>query len=201
MTDQNENKTIGTKGVEWTLNAQNKETTSGDEKLTRAVQQVIDVDDTDRDAVLAEHFPPESLEGQAVKVVVELYGADPLKRVQAIAYMDGRPVLLGDCPCKGEKCRAAWGAVWNTRDLDMVGHRGSMKTTPCPSMPATEFDPATGKFLRPVPLGMNPDEWYRYERAHWGDANKADLANFMNANVASAENNKGYHAGDWVVDE
>ena len=85
-------KIIGTKGVEWTLNAQNKETEHDGEKLTRAVQQVIDVDDTDRDAVLAEHFPPESSEGQALKVVVELYGAAPLKRVQAIAYMDGRPV-------------------------------------------------------------------------------------------------------------
>lgn len=191
-------KIIGTKGVEWTLNAQNTETEHDGEKLTRAVQQVIDVDDTDRDAVLAEQFPPESLEGQSLKVVVELYGAEPLKRVQAIALMDGRPVLLGDCPCKGSKCRAAWGAVWNARDLDMTGHRGSLKTTPCDSMPATKFDPTTGKFLRPAPFGMNPDEWYRYERAHWGDADKKDLAEFMNASVASGEGRK---SGDWVVDQ
>ncbi len=192
MTD----KTIGTKGVEWMLNAQNKETTSDGEELTRAVQQVIDVDNTDRDAVLAEHMGADALTALAT-----LYGEEPIQRVQGIAFVDGRPIMLGDCPCKGEKCRAAWGVSWVARDLDMVGHRGSLKSQPCESMPATEFDPATGKFLRPVPLGMNPDEWYRYERAHWGDANKADLANFMNANVASAENNKGYHAGDWVVDE
>ena len=106
--------------------------------------------------------------------------------------------MLGDCPCKGSKCRAAWGAVWVARDLDMVGHRGSLKTQPCESMPATEFDPATGNFLRPVPLGMNPDEWYRYERAHWGDVNKKDLAEFMNASVATGEGRQG---GDWVVDQ
>ena len=188
------NKITGTKGVEWMLNAQNSETETTDgEKLTRAVQQVIDVDDTDRDAVIAEHFPAEAL-----SVLTELYGEEPIKRVQAIALMDGRPTMLGDCPCKGSTCRAAWGAVWNTRDLDMTGHRGSMKTTPCPSMPATKFDPTTGKFIRPAPLGMNPDEWYRYERAHWGDANKKDLAEFMNASVASGEGRK---SGDWVVDQ
>ncbi len=187
-------KTIGTKGVEWTLNAQNKEARTNDgEKLTRAIQQVIDVDDTDRNQVLAEHVGADALLALAT-----LYGADPLKRVQAIALMDERPVMLGDCPCKGSKCRAAWGAVWVARDLDMTGHRGSLKAEPCPSMPATEFDPTTGKFLRPVPLGMNPDEWYRYERAHWGDANKEDLAEFMNASVASGE---GRQAGDWVVDQ
>ena len=64
------NKITGTKGVEWMLNAQNSETETTDgEKLTRAVQQVIDVDDTDRDAVIAEHFPAEAL-----SVLTELYG-------------------------------------------------------------------------------------------------------------------------------
>lgn len=189
MTD----KIIGTKGVEWTLNAQNTETKTDDEELTRAVQQVIDVDDTDRDAVLAEHMGADALTALAT-----LYGEEPIQRVQGIALMDGRPVMLGDCPCKGSNCRAAWGAVWKARDLDMTGHRGSLKTEPCGHMPATKFDPTTGKFLRPVPLGMNPDEWYRYERAHWGDADKKDLAEFMNASVASGEGKK---SGDWVVDQ
>lgn len=175
------------------LNAQNQKATHDGEELTRAVQHIIDVDDEDRDDVLLEWF------GQAeIVAIATLYGEEPIQRVQGIAFVDGRPIMLGDCPCKGSNCRAAWGVEWVARDLDMVGHRGSLKAQPCQSMPATLFDPATGKFLRPVPLGMNPDEWYRYERAHWGDANKEDLANFMNASVATSEEKQ---SGDWVVDQ
>ncbi len=184
---------IGTKGIEWKLNDQAKATTYNGEELTQAVQQVIDVDDTDRNQVLAEHMGADAL-----MALAELYGPEPIQRVQGIALMDGRPIMLGDCPCKGADCRSAWGATWVARDLDMAGHRGSLKAQPCSSMKATRFDPSTGKMHYPVPLGMNPADWYRYERAHWGDANKKDLAEFMNASVASGEGKK---IGDWVVDE
>jgi len=184
---------IGTKGIEWKLNDQAHIAKSDGEELTRAVQQVIDVDDTDRNQVLAEHVGADALMALAT-----LYGDEPIQRVQGIAFVEGRPIMLGDCPCKGAKCRAAWGAVWVARDLDMTGHRGSLKATPCDYMPATRFDPSTGKMHHPVPLGMNPDDWYRYERAHWGDVNKKDLAEFMNASVASGEGKK---SGDWVVDQ
>ena len=178
--------------MSWKLNAENRDTKDGD--LTRAVQEIIDCNDDNRMDVLADKFGAE-----VIALLIESEGEEQINRVQGIAMLDGRPVMLGDCPCKGANCRAAWGAVWTAQDLNMSGHRGSLKTEPCGAMPASRFDAQSGMFLRPVPLGMNPDNWYRFERAHWGDADRVGLANFMNANVATTE--RGNSSGDWVVDE
>ena len=176
--------------IEWKLNAQNSSTK--DEKLTRAVQEVIDLNDENRMDILADHFGAEALNH-----LIEIYG-EPT-RAMGLAMIDGRAVILGDCACRGANCRAAWGWKWNAHDLDMTGHRGSLWAEPCSSAKPTLFDPNNG-MMYAAPWGMDPQEFYRYQRKDWGDTDKIGLQNFMNANVASAENKK-YHNGDWVVDQ
>jgi len=184
MTDKNKKK------IEWKLNAENRATQDGE--LTRAVQQVIDLNDENRMDILMDKFGAEAL-----NIVIEIYG-EPT-RVMGIAMLDGRAVMLGDCACMGAKCRANWGWVWKARDLDMTGHRGSLKAVPCEDAQATIFDPSVG-MLYPAPYGQDPEQFYRFQRPHWGDVDKIGLANFMNANVSTAEIGRGT-GGDWVVDE
>lgn len=176
---------------EWKLNASAKTVTTSDEVLTHAVEEIIDLDDNNRMDVLMDKFGAEAL-----NCVIELYG-EPT-RVMGIAMLDGRAIMLGDCPCMGAHCRAAWGWEWKARDLDMTGHRGSLKANPCMDAKATIFDPTVG-MLYPAPYGQDPEEFYRFQRPHWGDADKIGLANFMNANVATTEG-RGV-SGDWVVDQ
>jgi len=176
--------------IQWKLNAQNQQTKDGE--LTRAVQEIIELNDDNRMEILMDKFGAEAL-----NIVIEIYG-EPT-RVMGIAMLDGRPVMLGDCACGGSSCRANWGWVWKARDLDMTGHRGSLKAVPCEHASATIFDPNVG-MLYPAPYGQDPEEFYRFQRPHWGDVDKIGLQNFMNANVASAEQGR-RTGGDWVVDE
>ena len=82
----------------------------------------------------------------------------------------------------------------------MTGHTGSLKAKKngCDHMPATHFDEESGEFIKPVPWGANPVNWYRYQRAVWGDITEEDRKMFMEANVVTAE---GRRAGDWELDE
>lgn len=176
--------------IEWKLNAENRATKDGE--LTREVQQVIDLNDENRMDILMDKFGAEAL-----GLVIEMFG-EPT-RVKGVAMVDGRAVMLGDCACMGAKCRANWGWVWKARDLDMTGHRGSLKAVPCEDATPTIFDPNHG-MLYPAPYGQNPEEFYRFQRPHWGDTDKIGLENFMNANVATTEGGR-RSGGDWVVDE
>ena len=178
------------KKIEWKLNAQDVSTKDGE--LTRSVQEVIDLNDENRMDVLADHFGAEALNH-----LIEMYG-EPT-RAMGLAMVDGRAIILGDCACRGAKCRAAWGWVWNARDLNMHGHRGSLWAKPCESAVATVFTPENG-FMFPAPWGMDEEEFYRFQRKDWGDVDKIGLQNFMDANVASAEQGR-RTGGDWVVDE
>lgn len=175
--------------TEWKLNAQNKSTDTG---LTRAVQEVIDLDDNNRIEVLGRTFGEAELQAS-----IEIAGSPD--RVMGVAIMDGRPVMLGDCPCKGAHCRAAWGWTWKANDLNMTGHRGSLEAKPCESFTPTIFNPAIGEFQYAAPYGMDAEQFYRFQRKEWGDVDKLGLANFMAANIASAESKSG-KSGDWVVD-
>tara|TARA_R110002012_G_scaffold33393_3_gene97860 strand:- start:7687 stop:8367 length:681 start_codon:yes stop_codon:yes gene_type:complete len=175
--------------TEWKLNDENRATADG--SLTRAVQEVIDLDDDNRMDILAD-----ILGAEALAMGIEVAGMPD--RVMGIAMLDGRPVMLGDCPCKGAHCRAAWGWTWSANDLNMTGHRGSMEVKPCKSFKATIFEPATGEMLYAAPYGMNPDEYYRFQRKEWGDVDKIGMANFMNANISTTEGKR--QAADWQRD-
>jgi len=180
------------KKIDWKLNAQNQETKDGE--LTRAVQEITELNDENRIEVLTDLYGAEAL-----NVLIEMYG-EP-NRVMGIANIDGRTVMLGDCACGGEHCRANWGWVWKSRDLDMTGHRGSLWAEPCSKAKPTIFDANQG-MLYDAPWGMDREEFYRFQRKDWGDVDKIGLQNFMNANVATAEKRKGMRgAGDWVVDQ
>ncbi len=129
--------------------------------------------------------------------LVEEYG-EP-HRVTAIVYIEERPILAGDCPCEGEKCRAAWGWTWKSMDLNLSGHRGSLWAEVCKSMPKTVFLPDTGEFTAPPPYAMDAKQFVRFLQQEWGtNISKADIQLFTSANVASAENRKSY--GSWKVD-
>lgn len=172
----------------WKLNAENRETKDG--KLTRAVQEIIDCDDDNRMDILADKFGAE-----VMAVIIEQFGMPD--RVQGVAMIDGRAVMLGDCPCKGEKCRAAWGWEWVARDLNMSGHRGSLKAEPCKDFERTLFNTTLGEFQYRAPYGMDAEQFYRFQRNEWGDVDKAGLRDFMSANLAIAEGRKSKH---WRVD-
>ena len=176
--------------IEWCLNAQNQETKHDGEKLTRAVQNIIDLNDDNRLDVLADAFGAEAL-----AYLIEEHGLP--NRVLGVAMIDGRAVMLGDCACRGAKCRASWGWIWNARDLNMSGHRGSLKASPCEDAVASVFTPENG-FMYAAPYGMDAEQFYRFQRPHWGDADKIGLQNFLAANIATAEG-RGV-SGDWVVD-
>jgi len=101
-----------------------------------------------------------------------------------------RAVLIGDCGCKGALCRSAWGWIWKARDLDMTGHRGSLKAVPCEKAVKT-LDVETGKMMALAPFAMNPDEFYRFQRAEWGDVSRQDareLAAFSQATTEGSKN-------------
>lgn len=180
--------------TEWKLNAQNEETKDGE--FTRAVEKVITLTDENRNEMLLEHV----FDGVdfVMEMFVEEHG-DP-SVIKGIAFVDERTIMLGGCGCKGEYCRAAWGWIYNARDLSMRGHRGSLWTQLCPHGDNlnTQFDEETGRFLRPAPYGMNNEEFYRFQREHWGDvSSKNGLQDFMNANLATAEGQKN---NTWKVD-
>ena len=187
--------------IEWKLNAENTKTKDG--KLTRAVENIIDLSEfsiDERNEILTEAFMVQDEQNgnqwvDAHAVVRENFG-EPT-RVLGIAFVDARPIMLGDCPCRGASCRAAWGWIYTGRDLNMTGHRGSLKAEPCAYMPKTIFSPATGEWLTQAPYGMNPEEYYRFQRKEWGDVDKAGLADFMAANLAIAENRQTKH---WRLD-
>jgi len=187
--------------IEWKLNAQNQETKDG--KLTRAVENIIDLSEfniDERNEILTEAFMVQDEQNgnqwvDTHAVVREHFG-EPT-RVLGIAYVDGRPIMLGDCPCRGASCRGAWGWVYETRDLNMSGHRGSLKAQPCDSMPKRIFVPTTGEWMVEAPYGMNPEEHYRFQRDEWGDVDKVGLADFMAANLAISENRQ---TDNWRLD-
>ena len=187
--------------IEWKLNAENKETTDG--KLTRAVENIIDLSEfsiDERNEILTEvgMVQDEQNGNQWVDshAVVREHFGEPT-RVLGIAFVDGRSVMLGDCPCRGASCRGAWGWTYKARDLNMSGHRGSLKAEPCESMPKRVFVPTTGEWMVEAPYGMNPEEFYRFQREEWGDVDEKGLADFMSANLAIAENKQNKH---WRLD-
>ena len=187
--------------IEWKLNDQKKEITVEGETLTQTVGEIIDLSDEtieDRVMILTEAFTVQDDDGEwvdAYSVIRDMFG-EPT-RVLGIAYIDGRPIMLGDCPCRGEHCRGAWGWSYAARDLNMSGHRGSLVANPCSSMPKRTFVPTTGEFMTEAPYGMNPEEYYRFQREEWGDVDDKGLADFMSANLAIAENRTNKH---WKVD-
>lgn len=190
--------------IEWKLNAENRDTKASEEeqgRLTRSVGQIIDLSDEtieDRVMILTEAFMVQDDDGEwvdAYSVIRDMFG-EPT-RVLGIAYVDGRPIMLGDCPCRGASCRGAWGWSYATRDLNMSGHRGSLVAQPCGLMPKRTFVPTTGEFMTEAPYGMNPEEYYRFQREEWGDVDEKGLADFMSANLAIAENRQNKH---WKVD-
>ena len=173
------------------LNAENSLTT--DAKLTRAVQHVIDMTDEstkDKVFILKAVFGDDKFDA-----VVELFGLP--ERVMGVAYIDDRPVMLGDCPCHGQHCRAAWGWEYKATDLSWTGHAGHEWMEPCASMPCTDFDPLTGESSPPPQYTMSKENLYRFRRKEWGDVDKEDLAMFMSANLAISE---GRETKDWKVD-
>ncbi len=176
--------------IEWCLNAQDKQTSDGE--LTRAVQNITDLNDDNRLDAIADAYGAEGL-----AYLIENHGLP--NRVLGIVAIDGRVAMLGDCACRGAKCRGAWGWVWNARDLNMSGHRGSLKASPCEDAVATVFTPENG-FMYAAPYGMDAEQFYRFQRPHWGDADKIGLQNFLAANIATAEQGRG-GSGDWVVDK
>ena len=106
-----------------------------------------------------------------------------------------RVVAIGDCPCGGSNCRAGWQWVMKSKDLNMTGHRGSLWAVACQQAPIV-FDAETGETLPLPPMGMNPEEWKRYQTSSWGNVSKLDEAILAEFNLATAEN----RSNDWKVD-
>lgn len=104
-----------------------------------------------------------------------------------------RAVLIGDCGCvnhqtKSMTCRHGWGWEWKARDLNMTGHRGSLKAVPCPSgKTAKVLDVDTGKMIMLAPFAMNQDNFYRFQRAEWGDVSRGDAKDLAAFNMAVSE--------------
>jgi len=104
-----------------------------------------------------------------------------------------RVTLIGDCGCvnhhtKSHQCRDGWGWKWVARDLNMTGHRGSLKAIPCESgKTAKTLDVETGEMILLVPFTMNPDNFYRFQRAEWGDVSRADAKDLAEFNLAVSE--------------
>ena len=157
---------------------------------------IVYLNDENRIEQLKEHFGE-----TGVNMMIELYG-EPT-RVGGIAVgtlKDGKVnmMMLGDCPCGGAKCRGAWGWMQKGRDLDMAGHRGSLKSVVCSSFVPRLFDPVLGEMICEAPYGMNQEHFYRFQRAHWGDASKQGLRDFLASNLAIAE---GKTKSSWTPDE
>ena len=86
------------------------------------------------------------------------------------------------------ECRHGWGWKWVARDLNMTGHRGSLKAIPCPSgKTAKTLDVETGEMILLAPFAMNPDNFYRFQRAEWGDVSRADAKDLAEFNLAISE--------------
>ena len=124
--------------------------------------------------------------------LVELNG-DTISRATAVVNYEhdevndvARASLIGDCGCGGSSCREGWGWIWDARDLNMLGHRGSLKVRPCDKVVCV-FNAETGELEPLAPFGMNPDEFYRFERAEWGDVSSEDAQNLSAFNLAISE--------------
>ena len=95
--------------IEWKLNTENKKTKDG--KLTRKVENIIDLSEfniDERNEILTEvgMVQDEQNGNQWVDshAVIREHFGEPT-RVLGIAFVDGRSVMLGDCPCRGAECR------------------------------------------------------------------------------------------------
>tara|TARA_R110000751_G_scaffold212519_3_gene316076 strand:+ start:432 stop:941 length:510 start_codon:yes stop_codon:yes gene_type:complete len=124
------------------------------------------------------------------------------ERITSLVIHDGfdnnglpRVVVIGDCPCGGAKCRAGWQWIYKARDLDMQGHRGSLWAVACEDAPIV-FNAETGDALPLPPMGMNADEWSRYQTSSWGNVTKLDAATLSEFNLATAEGRN----NSWKVD-
>ena len=106
-----------------------------------------------------------------------------------------RVVVIGDCPCGGKSCRAGWQWIYAARDLDMAGHRGSLRAVACKEAPVI-FDAKTGDSLPIAPMGMNAEEWSRYHTSSWGNVTQLDAQMLSAFNLATAEGKN----NDWKVD-
>jgi hypothetical protein len=104
-------------------------------------------------------------------------------------------IAVGDCPCLGTKCRAGWQWVMKAKDLNMTGHRGSLWAVACEDAPIV-FDAITGEALPAPPMGVNPEEWSRYQTSSWGNVSKLDAQILSEFNLATAENRN----NSWKVD-
>ena len=100
-----------------------------------------------------------------------------------------RAVLIGDCECGGTTCRSGWGWIWKARDLDMTGHRGSLKAVPCDGAKKALIV-ETGKMMVLAPFAMNPDQFYRFQRAEWGDVSRQDAKELAAFSMATTEGQK-----------
>lgn len=106
-----------------------------------------------------------------------------------------RVVAHGDCPCNGDKCRAGWGWTMKARDLNMTGHRGSLWAVACEDAEVV-FNAETGDTLPLPPMGVNAEEWSRYQTVNWGNVSKLDAQMLSEFNLATAEGRN----NDWKVD-
>ena len=97
-----------------------------------------------------------------------------------------RVVAVGDCPCGGKSCRAGWQWVMKSRDLNMLGHRGSLWAVACEEAPVV-FNAVTGDSLPLPPMGVNADEWSRYQTSSWGQVSRMDEQVLAEFNLAVAE--------------
>tara|TARA_R100001015_G_C4635138_1_gene203617 strand:- start:3833 stop:4381 length:549 start_codon:yes stop_codon:yes gene_type:complete len=106
-----------------------------------------------------------------------------------------RVIAIGDCPCGGKSCRGGWQWVMRSKDLNMTGHRGSLWAVACEEAPIV-FDAVTGESLPAPPMGVNADEWSRYQTSSWGNVSRMDAQILAEFNLATAENRN----NDWKVD-
>ena len=77
-----------------------------------------------------------------------------------------RAVLIGDCECGGTACRSGRGWIWKALIVE------------------------TGKMMVLAPFAMNPDQFYRFQRAEWGDVSRQDARELAAFSMATTEGQK-----------
>mgnify|MGYP007061954917 FL=1 len=161
------------------------------EEINRTI--LTGMDEAQRKVAIEEAY------GEAVYELLAMQQGDINRATAVVNYTPddtglARASLIGDCACvnhesKGMSCRHGWGWVWKARDLNMTGHRGSLKAEPCHG--AKKFlDVETGKMIAHAPFAMNPDEFYRFQRSEWGDVSRLDAIELSQFNLATAEGQK-----------
>ena len=134
-------------------------------------------------------------------LLVSMYG-DTISRATAVVNYEhdevndvARASLIGDCGCGGQNCREGWGWAWKARDLNMLGHRGSLWAEPC-GQAVCAFNAETGEMEALAPFGMDADEFHRYKTSDWGNASAEEAKNLAAFNLATSEGKN----NEWTPD-